>query len=328
MNHRRRSLILLAGALAAPGPGFGRPAQKIHRVAVLSIGTGTGPEHFGRWQVFVDALRELNYVEGRNLALLWGFGGGDFSKTRAHLARFLKSDVDVIVATGTREIRASMKATSTIPIVMTLAADPIKERFIESFAHPGGNVTGLTSLIPGLAQKYVELLREVIPSGKRIGVIAMPPNPIPEIRGELEDAARRLGLTMTLLQPRSVADFDRVLAEAKMSGVAGLVHPLDGATSAHRPALVQAALEHGLPGIYWDAAYVEAGGLMTYSINFAAQVRRAAVYVDKLLQGAKPADLPVELPARVELVINMKTAQALGLAIPQSMLMRADRLIE
>jgi len=328
MKHRRRRLILLAGAWPAARLTFAQPAEKVHRVGVLSIGTGLERSQFGRWQVLVDAMRDLKYVEGRNLAFLWGFGGGDFSRVPAQLGNFLKAGVDVIVATGTREIRAAMKATSNIPIVMTLAANPVKEGFIASFARPGGNVTGLTSLIPGLAQKYVELLREAVPAAKRIGVIGIPPNPIAEIRRELEEAAQKLGLSMMLLQPRGPADFDRVMAQARKDGVAGVIHPLDGATSPHRPELVQAALKHGLPGIYWDAAYVDAGGLMTYSINWEAQMRRAAVFVDKLLRGAKPADLPVELPARVELVINMKTAKTLGLDLPRSLLLRADRVIE
>jgi putative tryptophan/tyrosine transport system substrate-binding protein len=326
MKHHRRRLILLAGALAVSRLALAQPAAKVHRVGVLSI--GTDPANPGRWEHFLDAMRQLNYVEGRNVDYVWGFGAGNFGRLPDLLATFQKAGVDVILVTGTREIRAAMKATATTPIVMTLAIDPIKEGFISSLARPGGNVTGLTGLIPGLSQKYVELLREVVPTAKRIGVIGVAPNPIPEIRREMEEATRKLGLAMTLLQPRSPADFDRVMGEARKDGVAGIVHPIDGGTSAYRPQLVQAALKHGLPGIYWDAAYVDAGGLMTYSINWEAQMRRAAVFIDKILRGAKPADLPVEQPARVELVINMKTARALGIQIPRSILLRADRLVE
>jgi putative tryptophan/tyrosine transport system substrate-binding protein len=323
MNERRR-LILLAGALLAPGLRA-QPA-KIRRIGVLSI--GTDPKAFGRWQPFVDAMRGLNYVEGRNVAFLWGFSAGDFGTLPGYLESFLKAGVEVIVVTGTREIRAAMKATSTVPIVMTLAADPIKEGFIASLARPGGNVTGLTSLVPGLPQKYVQLLREVVPNGKRFAIVAVAPNPIPEIREEFAKAAQLLGVTLPVVQFSSPADFERALGQARKDGAQGIIHPLDGGTSAHRPALAQAALKHQLPGIYWDAAYVDAGGLMTYSISFSEQVRAAATYVDKLLRGARPADLPVQLPARVETVINMKTARAFGVTIPRSVLLRADRLIE
>jgi putative ABC transport system substrate-binding protein len=323
VNEKRR-LMLLAGALLAPGLRA-QPA-KIHKIGVLSI--GTDPKASGRWQPFVDAMRGLDYVEGRNAAFLWGFGAGDFGTMPGHLESFLKAGVDVIVVTGTREIRATMKATSAVPIVMTLAADPVKEGFIASLARPGGNVTGLTSLVPGLAQKYVELLREVVPGATKFAAVAVAPNPIPEIRLELSRAAEKLGITVSIVQFAGPQDFDRALAKARAQGVQGIIHPLDGGTTAHRPALVQAALKHHLPGIYWDAAYVDAGGLMTYSISFPDQLRAAAGYVDKLLRGAKAADLPVQQPARVEMVINTKTAKALGLTIPPALRLRADRLIE
>ena len=324
--HRRRQLVVgMLGALLTPA--LARAQGKVYQIGVLSAGTHptTGAE---RWQTLVDAMRALNYTEDRNVKFLWGFGGGNFASVTAHLDSFLKAKVDVIVATGTREIRAAMKATSAIPIVMTLAADPVKEKFIASLARPGGNVTGLTSLIPGLPQKYVELLREVMPEARKFAVVAVAPNPIPELRQEFAKASQALGVTLSIVQFPTASEFERVLGQARQDGVQGIIHPLDGGTSAHRPALVQAAIKHRLPGIYWDSAYVDAGGLMTYSVSFPEQLRAAAGYIDKLLRGVKPADLPVQQPARVELVLNMKTAKALGIVVPQSIRLRADRILE
>ena len=295
-------------------------------MGLLSI--GTAPAQAERWQPFIDAMRELGHVEGQTLVLIRGFGAGNFGRMPALLSEMIGAKVDVIVATGTREIRAAKNATGTTPVVMTLAADPVKEGFVASLARPGGNVTGLTSMIPGLAKKYVELMREVVPAAKKLAVVAVAPNPIPVIRRELQEAADTQGLSLVVLQAKGPADFDRVMSAARADGAAGIIHPLDGGTTAHRTAFVSAAQRHGLPGIYWDAAYVDAGGLMSYSINFEAQVRRAAVIVDRILRGAKPADLPVEQPARIELVVNQRTAGALGIKLPQSILLRAERVIE
>lgn len=323
---RRRFLLAACGVLGFPSRVIAQPAKRVFRVGLLSIGSDQTVSR--RWQPFFDAMGELGYVEGRNLVVLRGFGASRYERMEEFLAEFLRAKVDVIVVTGTREIRAAKQATATTPIVMTLAADPVKEGFVASLARPGSNVTGLTSLVPGLPQKYVELLLEVVPGTKRFAVVATPPNPIAEIRNEFEAAAKSRGLSMAVLQPRGPAEFDRVMEQARKDGADGIVHPLDGGTSAHRSALVQAALKYRLPGIYWDAAYVDAGGLMTYSVSFAQQLRRAVVYVDKILRGANPADLPVELPVHIEMVVNLRTAKALGIGIPGSILLRADRTIE
>jgi putative ABC transport system substrate-binding protein len=323
---RRRFLLAACGVLGFPVWVMAQPAKRVYRVGLLSIGSDQAAAE--RWQPFLDGMRELEYVEGQNLVVLRGFGESRAERMDGFIAEFLRAKVDVIVVTGTREIRAAKKATSTIPIVMTLANDPVKEGFIASLARPGGNVTGLTSLVPGLPQKYVELLLEVVPGAKRFAVVATPPNPTAEIRHEIEVAAKSRGIAMAVLQAKGPSHFDRVMEQARKDGADGIIHPLDGGTSAHKPALVQAALKHRLPGIYGDAAYVDAGGLMTYSVSFALQLRRAVVYVDKILRGANPADLPVELPMHVEMVVNLKTAKALGIRIPESILLRADRTIE
>ena len=324
MRLRVLPFVLAVVLLVAPDLSEAQATGKTYHVGILSIGTNQP----SRWEPFIEAMKDLNYVEGKNLVIKRAFGAGAGNRLPGLIAELMNAKVDVIVTTGTREIRALKQATSTIPIVMTLAANPVAEGFVDSLARPGGNVTGLTSLVPGLSQKYVELLREVVPSASRLAIVGMPPNPIPEIRRELEAAAKGFGMTVIIAQPSGPEEFDRVLGQAKKDGAAGIVHPLDGGTTPHRPALVRQALKHGLPGVYWDRAYVEAGGLMTYSVSFSNQLRRAATFVDKILRGAKPADLPVEQPTRVELVINMKTAKALGITIPRSMLVRADEVIE
>ena len=326
MCQRRRFLAGMLGALIAPRIPLAQPLGKIYQVALVSI--GTDPANPKRWKTFTEAMAALNYVEGRNLRIKPAFCDGKPERLAGLVDEAVKANVDVLVVTGTREIRAAQRATSNIPIVMTLANDPVGEGFAKSLARPGGNITGLTGLIPGLSQKLVELLRESVPTAKHFAVVTMPPNPNPGTRKELAEAGAKLGVKISFVQASSPTEFDRVHGEVKKQGAEGIIHPIDGGTGVHRPAFVQAALKYKLPGIYWDEAYVEEGALLSYSVNWPDQLRRATVFVDKILRGTKPADLPIEQPVRVELVLNVKTAKALGLQIPASLLLRADRLIE
>jgi putative ABC transport system substrate-binding protein len=237
----------------------------------------------------------------------------------------VRANVDVIVASAPVETAAAKRATTSIPIVMWLVPDPVGQGLVASLPRPGGNVTGLTSLVPGLSQKYVELLREAVPSAQRFAVVG---NPAPATRREVEAAGRVLGVTVFVAQVSEPNDFDHVLARAKKDGAAGIIVALDGVTFLNRRTFVPLSLKHGLPGIYWAREYVEEGGLMTYSANIDDLRRRAATFVDKILKGAKPADLPVEQPTKFELVINLKAAKVLGLTIPQSLLLRADQVVE
>ncbi len=325
MIERRTLLGTMANALfAAP---FAVGAQgRVYRVGIGSI--GADPSNSALWQPFRKAMHELGYVEGRSLEIRHAFGNGDAERTRDLMADLARSNVDVMVVTGIRETRWARELTSAIPIVMLLVQDPVALGFVASLARPGGNVTGLTSMVPGLNQKYVELLREMLPTATRLAVIAGPPNPVPEIRSELAGASKRLGIELQFLHVHGPGDIEGVLQQAKQAGATGIIAPLDAFTGQHRHALVQLALKHRLAGIYWDRGFVEAGGLMTYSVSFPDLLRRGAIYVDKILKGAKPADLPVEQPTKFGLVINLKTARALGLTIPQSLLLRADELIE
>jgi len=321
---RRVFIAAVAGSLlGAPRAGRAQEAGKTYTVGLVSIGTDPGQSSL--WQSFIDGMRERGYVEGRNLVVKRAFGNSD--RLAGMLAELVAARVDAIVTTGPRETRTARRATATIPIVMTFVEDPVAEGFVKSLAQPGTNVTGLTSLVPGLSQKYVELLNEALPTARRFGVVATR-DPVPENRHELEAAVKARGLTLSFLVVSEPVDFDTTLARAKRDGATGIIAPVDGVTFRHRRALVEAALKHRLPGIYWAREYGEAGGLMTYGASLADLRRHAAIYVDKILRGAKPAELPIEQPTKFDLVINLKTAKALGLTIPPSLLVRADQVIE
>ena len=305
-----------------------QPGQR-YTVGFLTLGTGTRDPAQPDWlQPFLDAMRELNYVEGRNLVLKRMPAAGRPERLAGLAGDLVRANVDVILTTSVRETRAAKQATSTIPIVMTIAADPVGQGLVESLARPGGNVTGLTNLVPGLRQKHVELLKEVLPSAVRFGVIASPLGLAPQTLNELEAAAKVLGVSLALVSVHGPDEFDAALTRARRDGVTGLIATADPVTLQHRRALVPLVLKHRLPAIYWSREYVEVGGLMTYSADVVALLRRAAIYVDKVLKGAKPADLPVEQPTKFELVINLKAAKAIGLTIPPVILLRADQVIE
>ena len=327
MMQRRTFLAGLGSVFIAPLAGEAQQAGKVYQIGVVS--TAVAPGHLTvLWRAFFEAMRELNYVEGRNLVVRQAFAAGKREALPGLVADLVKTPVDVIVTTSTPETLVAKRATSTIPIVMTVVLDPVREGLVVSLARPGGNVTGLTSLVPGLSQKYVELLKEIVPSTPRFAVVIGPAGPPPDIRADLQAAARQLGVTLSFGEVTGPDEIDAVLARAKKDGSGGIIVPLDGRTYLHRRPLAQLALRHRLPGIYWSRDYVESGGLMAYGASLADLGRRAASFVDKILKGAKPADLPVEQPTKFELVINLKTAKALGLTIPPSLLLRADQVIE
>ena len=321
------SLMLCCSTVIVAFAAEAQQAEKIYRVGLLSMGTIT-PQSV-MWNAFLDAMHELNYEEGRNLVVRRGAtGDGRPEHLPEFVGGFLRDGVDVIVTTSTRETQAAQRATSTIPIVMTLPPDPVGQGLVASLARPGGNVTGLTSLVPGISQKYVELLKEVAPSASRFIVVGGPLGAFPGIRRDLEIAAQRLAITLSFASVDGPDDIDRTVAQAAKDGVGGIIVALDVVTFIHREHLGRVALMRRLPTIYWVRDYVEAGGLMSYGISYHDVGRRAAYFVDRILKGAKPADLPVEQPTKFELVINLKTAKALGLAIPKPLLLRADEVIQ
>jgi putative ABC transport system substrate-binding protein len=325
MDRRRFLLTSLAAGIAVPLAVEAQQAGKVYQVGLLSIASDPETWRVG-YRPFIEAMRELNYVEGRNLTIKPAVAGANYERLPALVADLVRAKVDVIMTAAPVETVAAKRATSSIPIVMLFVPDPVEQGLVASLARPGGNVTGLTSMVPGLGQKYVELLREVVPSARRFAVVVRIPSAT--IRQEVEAAGRVLGVGVSVAQVSGPEDFDPVLAQVKKDGAAGIIVALDGVTFLHRRKFVPLTLAHKLPGIYWAREYVEEGGLMTYSASLDDLRRRAATYVDKILRGAKPADLPVEQPTKFDLVINLKTAKALGVTIPPSLLLRADQVIE
>ena len=325
---RRRDFLKVIGGAAAAWPLAARAqsAGKVFQVGILSLG-GAGLRASPWWQPFIDELHELNYVEGGNLIITYLGADADPERLPALAADLVKAKMDIIVTTAPRETLAAKRATSSIPIVFTVVADPVGQGIVTNLARPEGNVTGLTTIVPGLYGKYVELLREVVPSATRVAIVGAT-FATSDLRQEVDKAGGTLGLTAFFVPVTGPDEFDAALAGAKRDGAAGVIVLSDVLTLIHRERFVQLALYHRLPGIYWDRSYVEAGGLISYSADFTELRRRAAHYVDKILKGAKPGDLPVEQPTKFQLVVNLKTAKALGLAISPTFLARADEVIE
>ena len=281
-----------------------------------------------RFEAIRQALRERGYIEGQNIAIEYRYAEGRLDRFPELAAELVRLKVDIIVvAGGGRTIQAAKNATKTIPIVMVGAGiDPVKAGLIESLARPGGNVTGLTLLSTELGGKRLELLKEAVPKVARVAVLYEPATPVSvlEVKEDLPAAARALGLTIQPWEVRAADDFDRVFAALSKQRPGGLYVPSDPLLRDNTKRIAGFALKNRLPSVYGSRAAVDAGGLMYYGADL---YRRAATYVDRILKGAKPADLPVEQPTKFELVINLKTAKQIGVTIPQSMLYRADKVI-
>jgi putative ABC transport system substrate-binding protein len=314
-------IVLMLVLLAAPFVVEGQPAWKIYRVGFLRAG-----EPPKLWlDEFRQGLRELGYVEGQNLIIEVKIGTLDQLPRLAE--ELVQSKVDVIVASASSAGIAAKQATTTVPIVFTSLSHPVEIGLIKSLARPGGNVTGVTVNAAAHIGKRLELLRELVPALRQVAVLTHPGHPSdPVQRQELEEAARGLGLQLKPVAVRGPEDFDA--AFKAMSGSGGLINIDTPLFATHRVRFVELVARSRLPAIWANRTVVEAGGLMSYGTYIPALFRRAAIYVDKVLKGVRPADLPVEQPTRFELVINLKAAKALGLTIPPSLLTRADEVIE
>jgi putative ABC transport system substrate-binding protein len=266
-------------------------------------------------------------VEGRTIAIEYRWAEGKPERIPDLTADLVRLKVDVIVTAGEPGTPAAKQATSTIPIVFAAHADPVGAGLVASLARPGGNITGLSSMTAELGEKRLELLKEAFPKLSRVAVLRDPRQPLMDLR-LTETAARALGLRLQVLEVRDINDLEAALAAAKQGRAGALMNLQSTFLFAHRARIVEAVAKARLPAMYHHREFVAVGGLMAYSPNFSDMYRRAAVYVDKIIKGAKPADLPVEQPTRFELVINVKTAKGLGLTIPQSVLVRADRVIQ
>ncbi len=330
MITRRTFLATVTGGpLAAPLAAEAQQAGKVHRIGYLSGSSATAQSHF--IEAFRQGLRELGWVEGQNIVIDYRFAEGRFDRLPDLAAELVRLKVDIIVgAGGTPPAAAAKNATGTIPIVMIAVGDPVGQGLIASLARPGGNVTGVT-LNAGLeiVGKQLELLKETVPKVRRVAILSNPANPAhaPSIR-EVKVAARSLGVELQLLEARGPDEFDGAFAAMAKERVGALLVVLDPMFNLHRTRLADLAAKSRLPAAYGFRENVAAGGLMSYGSSMRDLFRRSATFVDKILKGAKPADLPVEQPTKFELVINMKTAKALGLTIPQALLIRADEVIE
>jgi putative ABC transport system substrate-binding protein len=325
MNRRRFLLTSLAGVLAAPLTAEAQKATKVPRIGVLL--SNSQASHSTDIEGFRLGLRERGYVEGRNIAIEYRYGDGKLDRLPRLAAELVGLDVEVIVTSGTPPTRAAQQATKTTPIVMTLVGNPIAAGFVAGLAKPGGNITGLTTITAELNRKRLELLKDAFPTISRVAVLVDP-----EVIGaqhETRVAAEALGVKLLSLEVRGPnPDFEGAFRTSKSERVGALLVASGPATELHRKRIVDLAAKSRLPAMYGSSEFVNLGGLMCYAPNYPDLFRRAATYADKILRGAKPADLPVEQPTKFELVINMKTAKALGLTIPQSILVRADRVIE
>jgi putative ABC transport system substrate-binding protein len=308
--------------------GVGVEAQqpkKVPRIGFLLQAAPTSPQV----EAFRQGLREFGYIEGKNILIEYRHTEGKPDRLPDLAAELVRLKVDLIVVSGALATSAAKKATGEIPIVMAVAGDPVASGHVASLGRPGGNITGLTNLAPELGGKRLELLKEVIPGLSRVAVISDPRNPVFTLQvREVESSARALKLQLQIMEVREPNDFDSAFASAQKVH-AGAVGTLASAfLGAHREKLVNLAEKSRLPTMYHNSGFVEVGGLMSYGVNNFDLYRRAAVYVDKILKGAKPADLPVEQPTKFELVINLKTAKQIGLTIPPNVLARADRVIK
>jgi putative ABC transport system substrate-binding protein len=318
-------MILSLGLCAVPIAS--EAAATVPRIGYVGAGSPATAGHHA--QAFVQGLRELGYVEGQNIAIEYRWAEGKLERLPALVADLVRLRVDVIVSSATAAIRAAKEQTTTIPIVMAGVTNPVEVGLVASLARPGGNITGLTHLAPDLSGKRLELLKEAVPRFRRVAVLWDPSHPgAPLAFNETQQAARTLRVTLISMEARNREELERVLFAIGKERPQALFALVDTLTFSHRGLIIEVAAKHKLPAMYGFREWVDAGGLISYGTNFAGLFRRAATYVDKILKGTKPSELPVEQPMRFELVINMKTAKALMLTIPQTVLFRADHLIE
>ena len=324
--YRRREFITLLGGVATwPLAARAQQAERARRIGALE--TTSLPLNAANFEAFRQALRELGYIEGRNLIIEYRFAEGRPEHFPELAMELVRLNCDLIITRGTPAALAAKQASETIPIVMTSTAEPFT--LVSSIAHPAGNITGLSSLGIDLYSKRLELLKEMIPMLARIAHLAHMGNPtIVRSRREVETAARSLGIASSLLDVRKPEDIGPAFDAASNQRVDALIVGTDAVTQPNRQFIALLAARYRLPAIYSSREFVEAGGLMTYGASFPDLYRRAAIYVDKIFKGAKPAELPIEQPMKFDFVINLRAAKAIGLAIPETFLLRADEVIE
>ena len=325
---RRQFIALLGGAATWPLAARAQQDQRVRRIGVLSALAEDDPESLARRPVFEQALKALNWTNGNNLRVDYRYGEGYAERIRKLVAELIALAPDVIVASGNVVLEQMMQATRTIPIVFVQAIDPVGSGFVKSLARPGGNITGFTQFEYSLAAKWVELLKQIAPHVTRAAVIRDP------TRGPgigqfavVQAIAPTLGMELSPINAPDVSEMESAIAEFARSPNGGLIVTVGG-TAFNRDLIIALAAKHRLPAVYPYHYFASGGGLISYGPDTIEQYRRAAAYVDRILKGEKPADLPVQAPTKYELVINLKTAKALGLTVSPALLARADEVIE
>lgn len=326
MDDRRKLVIVLgAGALAAPFGVFAQQSGKVWRIGVLS--SASSPTKFD--EAFRNELRILGYIEGRNLSIEYRTSAGDDARLPELAAELVQLKVDVILTNSGSPPAAAKRATSTIPIVTAATADPVGQGLIASLARPGGNLTGLSMLSTDLTEKRVQMLREFVPKATRIAVLAMKgTSSTPPLLANMRTVAQQMGLTLIVQEVNEPEALPGAFAAMQSAGAQLLIVQQAPFTATNRKLILELAAKYRLPGMFDIRQFVDGGGLISFGPSLPDLFRRAAHYVDKIFKGAKPADLPVEQPTKFELFINRKTAKALGLTIPQTLLLSADEVIE
>jgi putative ABC transport system substrate-binding protein len=328
---KRREFITLAGVAAIAGPLAAR-AQQNERVRRIGVLTGTRAEDLdnkARLAAFEQALQQLGWTPGRNVRIDYRFAGGDAATSRKQAEELVALAPDVILSTGSFSTGSLLQATHTVPVVFVIVPDPVGSGFVDSLSQPGGNATGFMQFEYGLSGKWLELLKEIAPSLTRVIVLWDPA--ITAGIGQftiIQSVATSAGVDVKPVKLRDAGEIERAITAFARSQNGGLIVTASAFGLVHRDLIIALAARHKLPAVYPESLFIAAGGLISYGANFIDQYRRVASYVDRILKGEKPADLPVQAPTKYELVINLKTAKALGLTIPPSVLARADEVIE
>ncbi len=327
INRRKLIIALGAGALAAPLAAFAQlPAARMHRIGFL--GSASAATYARQLEGLRAGLRELGYVEGKNLVIEFRWAEGNYDRLPELAAELVGLKVDLIVTHGTPGTRAAKQVTTTIPIVMAVSGDAVTTGLVASFARPGGNITGSSHFSPELNAKQLELLKDALPRIRRVAVLFNSGNAVNATALQaMEVTAKSLKLELQPFDVRSPGDFNSAFAEMSKRRVEAVAIVDDPMLIANAGAIASLAAKHRIPSIGFSAL-AEAGGLMAYGVNFPELFRRAALFVDKILKGAKPSDIPVEQPTKFDMIVNMKTAKALGIKIPNSILVRTDKVIK
>ena len=326
MDRRAFTRIVAGGFLATALPAHAQQQGKVWRVGFLSPTTASlSSQNTG---AFLKGMRELGYVEGKNLVIEWRFLDGKFERLPDLAAELVQLKVDVIVAAGSTAIAATQKATTTIPIVMATAGDPVGSGFVKSLARPGGNITGLSTMGGDIGAKLLDLLRSVVPKLSRVAVLVTPTTTYGAISQSVQAAAKKVGVKTLVAEARTAQEIENAFSMMVREKADAVIVGAPTIFAQQRRQVAELATKYRIPSMFGDRVNVEAGGLMSYGQKVPDLYLRSATYVDKILKGAKPGDLPVEQPVTFELVVNLKTAKALGLTIPQTILLRADEVIQ